>query len=117
MELNHVTSGVSLALQAISALQEQAASNIAGISSGVTEVKHTDFRALLSHLSSTGGAADSYMSVAQLTEQLSLSKAAVATQMAEEVLISQRLAGKYSTVIEAYNRQLALYRLAVTGRA
>lgn len=114
MELNHVTSGVSLALQALSALQEQAASNIAGISSGVAEVKHTDFRALLLHLSSNADAANS---LAKLTEQLSLSKAAGATQMAEEVLISQRLAGKYSTVIEAYNRQLALYRLAVTGRA
>lgn len=116
MELNYVTNSVNLALQALSALQNQVANNMAGISSGFAEVKRTDFKVLLSQLGNEADVTNSKVYLGELTEQLSQSKAAGATQMAEEVLISQRISGKYSSVIEAYNKQLSLYRLAVTGR-
>ena len=116
MELDQVSGRVSLALDALSALQAQVARNIAGISRGAAEVRHTGFSTLLSHLNDVPDDVDRKMSIVSLTEQLSQSQTAGATQMADEVLISQRLAGKYGTVIEAYNRQLALYRLAITGR-
>jgi flagellar basal body rod protein FlgB len=118
MEINHISKNIVNTLDVLSSLQLQIANNIAQINSGSASITRSDFKSIMAAMqrhADTQGSIDKSM-LSELVANEEVSIRATKSQMADEVIRSQRIAGKYEMLTELYSKQLGLYKLALGGR-
>ncbi|WP_144394468.1 hypothetical protein [Pleionea sediminis] len=111
MEINEITASVSKALTALEHMQRTTALNIQNAGNDLAVSRSFDISEILSAVNSAESA-KSATDVMNIVESRTVTTNQT-VQLDQEVVTSSQVSGRYTTLIESYNRHLALYQLAL----
>lgn len=113
MELSNINALYSRSLNVLSELQKQSSQNLANIATNSGKVSRSKFERIMSSISTS----TSREKIAELVASKSELHEPSVMRLANEMAVTQSIAGKYELISAIYSQQLALYKLAVKGRA